>query len=76
MVHPLFADDHKPEAYWLDQAPPLDLPEPVQPKRADIAVVGSGYTGLSAALTVAREGRSVVKTDFPGRFADEQRAEP
>ena len=63
MVHPLFADDHKLEAYWLDQAPPPDLPEPVQPKSADVAVVGSGYTGLSAALTVAREGRSVIVFD-------------
>jgi glycine/D-amino acid oxidase-like deaminating enzyme len=30
------------------------------PLRADVAVVGAGYTGLSAALTLARHGASVV----------------
>lgn len=35
--------------------------EPAEvPARADVAVVGSGYTGLIAALTLARGGRSVV----------------
>jgi glycine/D-amino acid oxidase-like deaminating enzyme len=30
------------------------------PTRADVAVIGGGYTGLSAALTLARHGASVV----------------
>lgn len=30
------------------------------PSRADVAVVGAGYTGLSAALTLARHGAAVV----------------
>ena len=68
MVHPLFADDYKLEAYWLDQAPPPDLPEPVQPESADVAIVGSGYTGLSAALTglrVARTWKNLSQYLFP-----------
>ena len=33
---------------------------PALPATADVAIVGSGYTGLSAALTLARAGRSVI----------------
>ena len=38
------------------------------PKRCDVAIVGAGYAGLSAALTLARAGRSVVvlEADAPG----------
>ena len=33
------------------------------PKLADFVIVGGGYTGLSAGLTIARQGRSVVVLD-------------
>ena len=46
--------------YWWDAAPRPDLPAVELPARADVAVVGSGYTGLCAALTLARAGRDVV----------------
>jgi glycine/D-amino acid oxidase-like deaminating enzyme len=36
------------------------LPETALPPRVDVVIVGSGYTGLSAALTLARAGRNVV----------------
>ena len=38
------------------------------PARCDVAIVGAGYAGLSAALTLARAGRSVVvlDADAPG----------
>src|SRR5262245_25947830 len=35
-------------------------PERPLPARADVAVVGAGYTGLSAARSLARAGASVV----------------
>jgi glycine/D-amino acid oxidase-like deaminating enzyme len=40
--------------------PRTQHPEPVVPARADVAIVGAGYTGLAAALQVARTGASVV----------------
>lgn len=47
--------------YWWTMAP--DLPPHTDrplPSRADVAVIGSGYTGLSAALQLARSGASVI----------------
>jgi len=49
--------------YWWEAAPcPEPLPVDV-PKKADVCIVGAGYAGLSAALRLARAGRSVVVFD-------------
>ena len=54
--------------YWWEEAPLTPGDTPAMPTSADVAVIGSGYTGLSAALTLARAGRSVVvfDSDTPG----------
>lgn len=49
--------------YWWEHARPTDEETPVLPAHADVAVIGAGYTGLSAALTLARAGRSVIVFD-------------
>lgn len=56
----LFADDFKKEPHWWAAAPRPESSSQRPPESADVAVVGSGYTGLSAALTLARAGRDVV----------------
>lgn len=56
----IFASGFKTDPYWWDAAPRPALPELALPARIDVAIVGSGYTGLSAALTLARGGRSVL----------------
>lgn len=49
--------------YWWDHAPLAAIDRPALPARADAVVIGSGYTGLHAALAIARGGRSVVVLD-------------
>jgi glycine/D-amino acid oxidase-like deaminating enzyme len=50
--------------WWL--AAPLEQPNsdviPL-PKRVDVAIIGAGYAGLMAAVTLVRSGRSVVVLD-------------
>ncbi|MEQ9125432.1 MAG: FAD-binding oxidoreductase [Alphaproteobacteria bacterium] len=53
-------DGVKLQPFWWDQAPRDPVARPALPREADVAVIGSGYTGLSAALTALRGGRSVV----------------
>ena len=46
--------------FWWDAAPREAEQALTLPARADCVVVGAGYAGLNAALTLARAGRSVV----------------
>src|SRR4051794_20521525 len=51
------------EPYWWDAARPEPHPTAALASRIDVAVVGSGFTGMRAALELARAGRSVVVLD-------------
>ena len=47
----------KPESFWLDTAPAFTGASPLAVEgRADVVVVGGGFTGLSAARTLAKRG--------------------
>ncbi|MEM9783782.1 MAG: FAD-binding oxidoreductase [Pseudomonadota bacterium] len=56
----LFADDFKAAPYWHDGVPPAPAVPRKLPASADVVVVGSGYTGLHAAIQTTRGGRSTV----------------
>ena len=52
--------------YWKQDSGQLKAHDKKLPASADVVIVGSGFTGLSAALTLARAGRSVVVSDAQG----------
>jgi glycine/D-amino acid oxidase-like deaminating enzyme len=71
MNEELFAPGFKEQPFWWEAAPMAPRPADGLPKRVDVAVIGAGYTGLSAALTLARAGRSVLvlEAGVPGEGA-------
>ena len=56
----VFAADFATQPVWWADAPPEPANEQALPERVDVAVIGGGYCGLSAALTLARAGARVV----------------
>ena len=55
--------------YWWEHAPPADTSADTPlPARTDVAIIGGGYTGVSAARTLARHGVdvTVLEREVPG----------
>lgn len=50
----------KTTPYWWENAPPATTDAGRPPDTADVIVVGSGFTAISAALHLARGGREVI----------------
>jgi glycine/D-amino acid oxidase-like deaminating enzyme len=50
----------KLESFWTDTVPAFEGRTDALPARADVVVIGGGFTGLSAARALARRGASVV----------------
>jgi glycine/D-amino acid oxidase-like deaminating enzyme len=57
----MFTDDYAPRCYWASTTPLVSV-APL-PAAADVVIIGSGYTGLTAALETARAGRSTLVLD-------------
>lgn len=53
----------KTDPYWWEAAPRPSIAISEAPAKVDVAIVGSGYTGLIAALKLAEVGRSVAVFD-------------
>jgi glycine/D-amino acid oxidase-like deaminating enzyme len=72
----IFAPGFKTDPYWWEAAPRSQEPEKPLPVETDVVIVGSGYTGTSAALTLACGGRRVLLLDAeaPGYGASSRNA--
>ena len=61
--------NRKKTSYWLDRLPEYNVVNSLPPRQVDVAIVGSGYTGLNTALQTIRGGRSTVvfESGVPGQ---------
>ena len=48
------------DPYWWKAAPPQDFDVDHWPERADVVIIGGGYTGFGAAIPLAHAGLDVV----------------
>ena len=55
--------DFKETPYWWEAAPRPTLHEKSVQKSCDVAIIGAGFAGLTAALILARAGRNVQVFD-------------
>jgi glycine/D-amino acid oxidase-like deaminating enzyme len=60
MADEVLAPDFQETPYWWQEAPPSAAPPVPPPDRVDVAIVGGGYCGLSAALELRRHGVEVA----------------
>jgi len=61
----------KLESYWTASTPAFVPRAAELPSQCDVAIVGGGFTGLSAAVALARQGASVVVLEAGERVAAE-----
>jgi glycine/D-amino acid oxidase-like deaminating enzyme len=59
----IFHKDFKASPYWWEDYKPQALPEIALPKEIRVAVIGAGYTGLSAGLELSKQGVEVLILD-------------
>ena len=60
MARTIFHPDFTPSPYWWEAWTPNSDGSADLPTKADVAIVGAGYAGLSAALEFGRAGTEVV----------------
>ncbi len=59
----MFTQDYKEQPYWWERTAPAQLEDKPLPEKVDILIIGSGFTGLHAAIQTARGGRETLVID-------------
>ena len=64
----MWAEEWKDTPFWLDGLRPISVSYAFKKSKVGVLVIGSGYTGLQAALRIARAGKDVLVVDagYPG----------
>ena len=57
------AEDYKNTPYWWERTPRPVIKDIELPKETEVAVIGSGYTGLCTAIQTSRNGMDTVVLD-------------
>jgi glycine/D-amino acid oxidase-like deaminating enzyme len=67
----IFAPDFQRRPYWWEAYEPPEPGDDALPSRADVAIVGAGYTGICCALTLREAGIDavVLEAGRPGQGA-------
>lgn len=63
MTQSIWMEGWRPTSYWLDGLGEAPQTAGSLPAEADVVIVGSGYTGLNAAIECARGGKSTLVLD-------------
>lgn len=58
-----YSKDYKDQPFWWDATPRPTINNASLPKTADVVIIGSGYTGLSAAMQTTKHGLHTVVLD-------------
>lgn len=58
-----YSKDYKDQPFWWDATPRPKIENSGLPKTADVVIIGSGYTGLSAAMQTTKHGLHTVVLD-------------
>ena len=61
-----FSENYKETSYWLDDISSFDPKNeqwPELPEQTDLVIIGSGYTGLNAAIETAAQGVETLVID-------------
>ena len=63
MTESIFARNYKSTPYWWERTPRPTIKQIALPKETDVVIIGSGYTGLCAAIQTSRNGLDTVVLD-------------
>ena len=63
MTESIFSKNYKSTPYWWERTPRPTIKQIDLPKETNVAIIGSGYTGLCAAIQTSRNGLNTVVLD-------------